>query len=536
MKKIFFPVILLLLSVYLSASSLSEIVGAGGTTNPHSSRMFANGAEVTYFNPALLVRMRRSISFNTFYAYQNLDISLMDRDESLNITGDVDDGTGIYGATQEGRLQHETNLPYKARPTADLEERGGRSAKRGELYGALGLVFPLFEDYLTLGFYGLIPIGSIMRQDAFFVDEREQNFSNSLQFELYDDRMSAFNVSMALSGGYKWLYAGVGVSVTAKADINSTVFTPDAGKNENKIHADTTIKARFTPHFGIVARPFASLPFDFLQLGFTAHLPTKTTVDTTNVITFWNINREQEAEINTNILDVTYAYKPLTLSPSIAFTDLEIKEDTFLSLGFTAIWRKWSDYINRYSERPQDNIYWDSTVEVTNKDGSIASRGGWVHESVDKYRWKDSWEFVLGGSIEHKAIKTGLDLGYFISPVPDQTGRTNYVDNSKINLAAGFSYTWDIKNMQLETGVNFQSQIMLKRKTVKDEGVPNSVGKGGTVVDEFPDSTCDPFNPECETGERMPESEGFQTNNPGYPGYTSSGQIFSGGIWFTLYF
>jgi hypothetical protein len=64
------------------------------------------------------------------------------------------------------------------------------------------------------------------------------------------------------------------------------------------------------------------------------------------------------------------------------------------------------------------------------------------------------------------------------------------------------------------------------------------VGEDGKVVDEFPDSECDPFNPDenCETGKTMPESVGFQTNNPGYPGYTSSGQIFSGGLWFALYF
>jgi len=36
--------------------------------------------------------------------------------------------------------------------------------------------------------------------------------------------------------------------------------------------------------------------------------------------------------------------------------------------------------------------------------------------------------------------------------------------------------------------------------------------------------------------ETMSESEGFQSNNPGYPGFTSSGQILSGGLWLSLYF
>ncbi len=517
----------------LFPSPLSETVGAMGTTNPFNSRVFAQGAEVTYFNPALLTLMERRFSLNFFYSYQNLDISLMDKPVGSDVIGDVDEGTGIYGATQQGTAPLETNLPFKTRPTADLDERGGHSTKDGEFYGALGLVFPLWEDYLALGFYGLIPIGNLMKQDSFFVDEREANFSNSLHYELYDDRMSSFNLSLALSGGYKYVFAGVGVTATAEAVINSTVFTPDAGKNENKIHADTTIKTKFTPHFGLIIKPW-----NFLNIGFTAHLPSKTGVDTRNKITFWYIDREKEAEINTNNLEVAYSYKPLSLSPSIALVDFEISKDLKLSAGFTAIWRQWSKYVNRYNEKPEDNIFWDSEIEIKDKEGNIQSIGGWAYEEIDRFKWKDSWEFIIGTAIEYKALKVGLDLGYYMTPVPDQKGRTNYVDNNKVNLAAGVSYAWKIKDMKLETGINFQTHIMIERETVKEEGVENSVGKDGKVVDEFPDSECDPFNPDpdCETGATMPESVGFQTNNPGYPGYTSSGQIFSGGLWFALYF
>lgn len=533
MRKLLLPVTMLFYFVSLFSSPLSETVGAMGTTNPFNARVFAQGAEVAYFNPALLTLMERRFSLNFFYSYQNLDISLMDKPEGSDVIGNVDKGTGIYGATQQGTAPLETNLPFKTRPTADIDKRGGHSTKQGEFYGALGLVFPILKDYLALGFYGLIPMGNLMKQDSFFEDERESNFSNSLHYELYDDRMSSFNLTLALSGGYKYVFAGIGVTATAEAVINSTVFTPDAGKNENKIHADTNIKMKFTPHFGLIIKPW-----QFLNIGFTAHLPTKTNVDTRNKITFWYIDREKEAEINTNNLEVAYAYKPLALSPSIALVDFKINEDLKLNVGFTATWRKWSDYVNRYNEKPEDNIYWDPTTAVKDSDGNIQSMGVWKYEEINRFKWKDTWEFVVGTAIEYKAIKLGLDLGYLMTPVPDQKGRTNYVDNNKVNLATGFSYTWNIKDLKLETGINFQAHIMIERKTVKDEGVPNSVGKDGKVVDEFPDSECDPFNkdPNCAAGKTMPESVGFQTNNPGYPGYTSSGQIFSGGLWFALYF
>ena len=55
-------------------------------------------------------------------------------------------------------------------------------------YQGFGLVVKLFEDYVALGIHGLIPIGDFTRIVAFFNDEREQYFSNSLHPELYGDR------------------------------------------------------------------------------------------------------------------------------------------------------------------------------------------------------------------------------------------------------------------------------------------------------------------------------------------------------------
>jgi len=513
------------------ASTVTDTLGATSTVNPLSARVFAGGAEVTYFNPALLPKTKRSFTLNMFYSYQNLDITLFDRPDSLNIIGDVDARTGIYGAEQEGKGIYDVNLPYKARPTADLDKRGNDSTKDGNLYGALGLVLPIWEDYIALGFYGMLPMGALMKEKSFFADEREANFSNSLHFELYDDRMTTFNLSLALAGGYKWVYAGVGVNITAEAIVKAPIYTPDAVRSENKIGTISEIKPKFVPHFGLIIRPWGPI-----QIGFTAHLPAKTDIDVDTVITFWNINREAEAEINRNQVHVAYAFKPLALSPSIALVDYKFKNELELSVGFTAVWRQWSKYKNRYNESPEYNVYWDSSVVKKDDEGNIMEIGDWASEYVEKYKWKDTWEFTLGTNFKYHAIKTGLDLGYFMSPVPKQDGRTNYVDNNRLSIALGFSYTWDLpKEMQLELGGNFQTQIMLERTTEKAEGEPNSVGKDGKIVDEFPDSVCN-GNGDCKAGDKIKESEGFQTNNPGYPGYKSSGQIFTGGLWLTLYF
>ena len=166
----------------LCASTVTETLGATSTVNPFSARIFAGGAEATYFNPALLPKTKRSFTLNFFYSYQNLDITLFDRPDSLNIIGDVTNGTGIYGANQVGKDPMETNLPYKTRPTADLDDRGNDSTKDGNLYGAVGLVLPVWKDYIALGLYGMIPVGSLMKEQSFLADEREANFSKSLHY------------------------------------------------------------------------------------------------------------------------------------------------------------------------------------------------------------------------------------------------------------------------------------------------------------------------------------------------------------------
>ena len=44
------------------------------------------------------------------------------------------------------------------------------------------------------------------------------------------------------------------------------------------------------------------------------------------------------------------------------------------------------------------------------------------------------------------------------------------------------------------------------------------------VIDEFPSSV------DGVSGELIEESIGLQTNNPGFPGYTSSGVVWAGGL------
>lgn len=507
------------------ASPLSETVGAESTTNPFSAKIFYQGPEVAYFNPALLTMVRQSVTLNTFYMYQNFHITLFDRDPSNDIVGDVNNNTGVYGAQRVGKDGITHNLAYKPLPTASLQPRGGNDPARGHFYGALGGVLQIIPERLAAGVYAVLPIGTMQDQQSRFADEKEASFSNSLYYELYDDRMMTNNVAIALSGGItKWLHIGAGVTLVTESQVNTLIYTPDASKAENQIQAQSSIGTTFMPHFGLFVRPWWKL-----ELTATAHLAIQNNIDSTNVIKFFYITKEKEKEINTNVLKVAHAYQPLTISLGAALAKLELGE-LKTDVGFTITYKRWSQYLNRYYMHPEENVVWSD--DAVNKDGNT---GDWVTETNSSMKWLDTIDFTVGTAMEYKNNKMGLDFAYYQTPVPDQTGRTNYVDNSKIMIGGGYSHLWKIKSFEFETGLNFQCQILLERTTNKTPGVAGTAqnpsnGQNNTVIDEFPESVGD------LNGQPLPESDGFQTNNPGYPGYKSGGQIYSAGLWITLYF
>jgi hypothetical protein len=94
--------------------------------------------------------------------------------------------------------------------------------------------------------------------------------------------------------------------------------------------------------------------------------------------------------------------------------------------------------------------------------------------------------------------------------VPDQTGQTNYVDNSRLLASAGIEGPVRFLGKELEAGITLFGSWFVPRETTKD---PNAAHP---VVDE------DPFTP------------GLQTNNPGYPGWKSTGYMLGAGATFRI--
>jgi long-chain fatty acid transport protein len=102
--------------------------------------------------------------------------------------------------------------------------------------------------------------------------------------------------------------------------------------------------------------------------------------------------------------------------------------------------------------------------------------------------------------------------------VPAQDGRTNYVDYDRVGAAGGVTLDTSFMGKRLRASLALTGQRLLARHVEK------SATAAHPVYDEFPD---DSVNTSLQP---LPEAVGFQTNNPGYPGYASSGWLFGAGL------
>jgi hypothetical protein len=136
---------------------------------------------------------------------------------------------------------------------------------------------------------------------------------------------------------------------------------------------------------------------------------------------------------------------------------------------------------------------------------------------------------AVGLRMQDGPVSLGLDGQYKPSPVPEQTGRTNYVDNDRLGLSLSAEYGFKVLDVDMKLGLQLQLYRMLERTHKKIEP-PTADGINHTpqlVWDEVPDDSMKGKNP-------VENRDGLQTNNPGWPGYTSLGWVSSGGIYLSV--
>jgi long-chain fatty acid transport protein len=479
------------------ASPLFELVGSSFGSGGLNPRATGASAASAYFNPALLPQAKQGLELGWFFVNDAINITLDARLPQYDVPVSAVDRFGTDNPTlptdwiQNGCDPMMGGTCVTALPASPRQ--GAGSSGNFNMYQTLGLVSRIWGERFVLGLYSMIPYGSFTQAHSFFVDEREQFFTNSLHPEMYGDRLTP--VSLAFGAGSrltKWLSAGLTFTLGLKNNADAVVYVGNSAKIPETLQLSTKVDvaASVSPHFSFLLEPF-----DALDISLIVHSPQKMEINTA-FSTYLPNGDLQRAE-----RPATHAWMPWTVALGGNY-DLANSGGNRYSAVLTVSYERWSQYVNRQSERPQKD-----------------------------YEWADTFNSSLGlRYTKNELLSLFLDGTYRPSPVPAQSGRTNYVDNDRYGFSGGISYDYPIEawKVALRFGAQGQMHFLPRRHQKKyDPTSPELSGRkySQLVIDEWPDEAID-----IGTGEVIPEAKGLQTNNPGWPGYASDGKVFAGGV------
>jgi long-chain fatty acid transport protein len=481
-----------------TASPPFDLAGGMGGQGGFSGRVIEGGASSTYANPALLLDATPGISLGFVVLSQQIGVTLAGRPGTqYAVPEGIENATHANGS-QWSNIPIPTNWLQNGRPATALRPALPARPRQGDgsgdgvfAYQMVGFITKILHERLALGVYTLLPYSKFTGADAFYSDEREQYFTNSLHPELYGDRLVA--TSVAAAGALKIneaLSVGLGFTLNLTTESSTPTYVANTGQLQNiLIDSDVKVVAGLSPHAGVSYKPAARL-----RLTATAHAPEKLDIDTN--FTFLLANGVQQAAS----VDFTHDYVPWQLGAGASYDLLKTTHDA-VTLAATAVFGQWSTYLDRHSEAPLPGYGWHDTITPT-----------------------------LGARYQHEAIGLLLDTQYQPTPVPPQTGRTNYVDNDRLGIDGGVDCRFSLMDTVFHVGAQAQVQRLVPRYQTKLAAPTSPDGQDrapSLVVDEVPDDGV-------VNGQPIPGRQGLQTNNPGWPGFGSEGWIVGGGVYLSV--
>lgn len=463
------------------ASPLIEAMGAVGDNAGEQGVVAGPGAASTYFNPAMLSEANDEWTIGVALISQQIGVTLDGRTPGANVPLIV----GGRGVTSNGQPLAQSTVPtqwlqqggpngFTARPRQS-QGNGNQTLA----YLTLGLAKAVVPERLTLGVYAMLPISSFTTAQPFFPDEREAVFSDSLHPELYGDRLTA--VSIVAGAAFQILPSlsiGAALSVNMASMAGSQDYVQSATDYstlllENKV----TTSVNLAPTAGV-----RWAPVSWLRVGGAVHAPESFT-----------INTDVTATLPTGTTSGTTQQNVFDWMPwSVAFgAEARVMHNPTASLSVVGSldYAFWSDYEDRMGQSPGS---------------AYGSNLG----------FQNTMSGALGVRTTYKDARAFLDLHYVPSPVPEQVGRSNYVDNTR----AGVGFGADVLLAFLKLRPGFQMFV--------DRFVPRDNEKNNSrITDEVPDNSV-----VAATGTPVAGAQGLQTNNPGWPGFSSAGWLWGGAV------
>jgi hypothetical protein len=473
------------------ASPLIETVGSVGGNAGEQGVVAGPGAASTYFNPALLIDADSELLLAYVLVSEQVGITLQGRPPGSDVPLAAGNRGSILVPNQSGSGL--VPLPNSVVPTQWLQQGCAQATGQAQCtfaarprqaqgssgqtrsYLTIGLVKNLVRDRFTLGLYAMLPVSSFTTAQAFYADEREALFSNSLHPELYGDRLTA--VSVVAGAAFKLLPGlsiGASVSLGLANAASSQDYVQDA-TNYNTLlldnHVSTTVNV--SPTVGVKWDPTP-----WLRIGGAIHSPESFTVNTTLDASL--PSGTESGTTQPNVFD----WMPWSVGLG-AQAEIVRRGAYVMSLVGSLQYSLWSAYQDRQGNSP--SMYGPSLA------------------------WSDVASGALGTRVSYKNARGYLDLRYVPSPVPEQTGRSNYVDNDRFGVGLGGDVLLHLPAV-VRPGIQLFADRLVPRNNEKNPS---------QLVDELPDGAV-----YATSLAPVPGSKGLQTNNPGWPGFSSQGWIW----------
>lgn len=460
------------------ASPFLETFGVTTATNPFTARVLPTSAGATWANPALLLDTAPRVDAGIVLVRQAFRVDLQARPEGADVPESIYDARAL---NPDGTTRR---LGIRPLPTASLRSpRGSAGPSSTATYVTFGTSVQPIPGRLAFGLHVVLPTRSFQSQRSWYVDEREQYFSNSLHHELYGDRLETNLISLA--GAVRplsWLAVGAGATASNESRATNQIFIPDAAdQSVTVLNTDVEVKTRLRPYVGLDAAAWEPL-----HVTATVHFPYANDTTGSSDLQLWNYEYPRGQSSFLQGFGYQSHATPLTAAAGVSWRHRE-RGQTGFAAAAAVIWTNWSSYLDRHHEKPLDP-------------------------------WLDTFSAAAGANVRWHAHRLGVDATYAPSPVPPQNGRTNYVDNDRAGGALGYAGRFTIAGLALEAGAQVQLHRLLPRSETKSSAARHP------VLDEFPDSV------DARTGAPIAESAGLQTNNPGYPGYRSDGWLWTAGL------
>jgi hypothetical protein len=361
--------------------------------------------------------------------------------------------------------------------TARPRQRAG-SGSNTYAYLTLGAVKQLVKDRFSIGLLVTLPLGNLTTARSFYNDEREALFGNSLHPELYGDRLTEISIALAASFTIlKGLDFGLGTTIGLSNQASAQTYVRESANYETLlINNDVSVQAALSPIVGV-----RWAPVERLRIGGVLHAPHSFEIDASIGATL------PSGTASSTTRKQVHDWLPWRMGVG---AELDFKRTAHYTgtVAAQVEWGAWSGYQDRHGSAPDE---YGADLE-----------------------WKNTLTWSAGVRHRWKGLAGYVDLQYKPSPVPLQIGRSNYVDSDRWGLATGISLDFTLGGVHLRPGIQLVGYRMTYRYQQKDDA---------RLVDELPDGSR--FG---STGEGVPGARGLQTNNPGWPGFSSEGWIYGG--------